>query len=317
MSFAGIDPRRSGITVEAALDAMLVDKKLQRRSPETIATYERNITAFIRFYGAGKPVAGITPEVIKAYAASIIERNVTDDTYAHYLRELKVFVRWCAAEKHLPEAPKVLLPTLHAKDRLNLVSEADYEALLRAMEGKTVWSLRDQAFLGLLYDSGARISEILNLDVDDVTLEAGEARVMGKGKKGRTIFYSEETANRLAKYRRRLEVVADPEAYFVSRSAIRLRDDAARAILDRAKKRSGVTCDVNPHNFRHTFATRFLRNGGNAIHLKRLLGHTTLKMTDWYVSLLTEDIKEAHAEFSRQPSGKRPRAPWMPRRGRW
>lgn len=292
------------ITVEKGLANFLRDKRLAKRSPATVDTYERNVTAFIDWFGRTRTVDEIDRDVIKDYSEFLTTKNISDQTYAHYLRELKVYVRYLEAEEYIERAPKVVLPTLRWKIKTHLVTEADYEKLIATISGKGVWDLRNMSLLSLLYDSGARIGEVLGLDTDDVNLEAGEALVTGKGDKQRVIFFSDRTAKYMVQYRRRLEQAYDAESFFVNRDGDRMTYNAATCMLDRSKRESGVTCDVNPHNFRHTFATRFLRNGGDVVKLKRILGHSTLMVTEQYVSLVTDDIKEAAEEYGRKPRKK-------------
>jgi site-specific recombinase XerD len=268
------------------------------RSVATVETYRRNLGAFVRWYGPERDVTELSRNVVNEYMDSVMERGVVNETVAHYMRDVKAFVRYLAQEDYIEEAPKVTIPTVRRKLKKQLVTTDDYERLIRAIPGRSVWDWRNRAVVALLYDSGCRVGELLGLKVSDVDVDLGTAIVNGKGDKQRVIFFGPKTAGYLAKYRSMVERVGDPESFFVLNSMQPMSYVATRSLLRRLKEESGVECATNAHNFRHSFATNFLRNGGDVMHLRRIMGHSTLQVTELYTNLVTADLKTAHDKYS-------------------
>lgn len=296
---------RTAVPALRTVRRFLGEKDDAGRSKATVETYERALAAFLEWFGKERDVNEIDDEALSDYLRTVKERGVSKHTQAHVMRHLKVWVRWLAKKKYIEAAPDVVIPKTDRILHTKLIGPDDFATLIRTLEGKSVWDYRNMALLSLLYDSGARIGEILSLDTADVNIDARTAMVDGKSGQ-RIVFFSHETADLLDRYRRKLERVANPEAYFVVANLRRMGYPAARSLLRRAKERSGVSCDVNPHNFRHSFATNFLRNGGDLGFLKELMGHSTFEVTKLYMSLDSADLMEAHRKFAPRHPGDRP-----------
>lgn len=286
------------MTLLSAVSFYLKSKRRAGLSPYTVESYRKTLAKFADHAGEDTPISQITQRTVDDFADSLIDAGLEKETQGHYLRELKVFLRWCGAERLMDDVPVVTMPRVRAKIKTKLISPDDFAKLVAAAEGKSVWNRRNVAILSLLYDSGCRIGELCNLRAEDVNIDAGQAFVTGKGDKQRVIFFGDRTAIALTRYRMRLELVNSPEWFFVTERLEQMTPNTVRLMLRRITKRTDVTCDTNPHNFRHSFATNFLRNGGDVMFLKRMLGHSTLAVTEIYTSLVTDDLAKAHSQFS-------------------
>ena len=148
----------------------------------------------------------------------------------------------------------------------------------------------------MLADTGLRAGELCNLMAEDVDRDSGRIRVKrGKGGKGRTVFASRATVKALEAYWTQCNHPGGGTAFTTTRGSP-LTVDHLYHLIRNIGKRAGV--DVHSHALRHFFALEFLRNSGDALSLKRLLGHSTLKMVERYVSLLDDDLEEAHHRAS-------------------
>lgn len=294
ITFTATDP-----TLRQSAYEFLRSRTRRNCRPSTVETYRRTLERFMLWFGHERPITEVDKRVIRQYTDSMVD-TMEPDSVDHHLRGIKVFLRWAASEDGdniLPAAPKIALPKLSTRLKRELVTPDDLARLLAAMNGQTVWDRRNVALTALLYDSGARIGEILGLEKRDLDLQAGAARVTGKGDKDRYIFFSAFTAELIDRYRRKLERVANPESLFVTNSLAPMTYVATVLVLRRAKERSGVRCAVNPHNFRHSFASNYLINGGDVMLLQRMLGHSSLAVTGRYAHFKTDDLRESHRDF--------------------
>ena len=195
-----------------------------------------------------------------------------------------VTVKPPAAAKRLPKA----LPL------------ADVEAILDAAGAPgTTLALRDRALLELLYGTGARISEAVGLDVDDLDLEAGEVLLRGKGSKERIVpvgsYAREAISAYLARARPELVAVKGGPAMFLNARGGRLSRQSAWTVLVRAAERAGVTADVSPHTMRHSFATHLLDGGADVRVVQELLGHASVTTTQVYTLVTVDNLREVFA----------------------
>ena len=233
---------------------------------------------------------------------------VKPSTVATYHRQLKTFFNWIVSEGYLSVSPmdRIKAPI----DRPDAIQPFTYEqidALLGAAK-RSRMSLRDEALILFLWDTGARASELCSMRFRDVDLHTRQATIVeGKGGKSRTIYLGNRVTKALFQYLKRDK--REPEdALFLSERGDALTRSGLQRILERLEKEAGLTgVRCSPHTFRHTFAVSFLRNGGNQFSLMTMLGHTDLKMTARYVQLAQADIEKQHRSFSpadRQKGGR-------------
>lgn len=202
-------------------------------------------------------------------------------------------------------------PPTPAKRLPKALPVADVEAILDAAGAAgTVLALRDRALLELLYGTGARISEAVGLDVDDLDLGApdgpgGSVLLRGKGSKERVVPVGRFARDALAAYlvRARPELVsaAGPAvtdragALFLNARGGRLSRQSAWTVIVRSAERAGITADVSPHTMRHSFATHLLEGGADVRVVQELLGHASVTTTQVYTLVTVDTLREVYA----------------------
>ena len=199
-------------------------------------------------------------------------------------------------------------PPAPAKRLPKALPLADVEAILEAAgSAGTTLALRDRALLELLYGTGARISEAVGLDVDDLDLEAGEVLLRGKGSKERIVPVGSFAREAISAYlvRARPELVSTGStgggrstsagALFLNARGGRLSRQSAWTVLVRAAERAGVTRDVSPHTLRHSFATHLLDGGADVRVVQELLGHASVTTTQVYTLVTVDNLREVFA----------------------
>lgn len=297
---------------EDALEAFFARCDGKNLSASTTLFYRNRLLAFTRWLAHQRldtvSLAGIQPTHLRDFLAD--ERRRCSPQHArHCYVTLRVFFAYLVDDEWIdvsplakvdpPKLPQKLLPALTVDQVTALLStcESDF------------YGVRDRAILLLLLDTGLRAAELLSLTMDQVQgvtipkasadkRAGGKLIVMGKGSKQREVFFGPTTAAALKEYLRRREGAGSP-VLFVNHYAEVLTYSGLAQLLRRRGKAARLPAHVtHPHALRHTFATLFLRSGGNVFALQRLLGHATLAMTERYLTLTGDDLATAHQHHS-------------------
>ena len=191
-----------------------------------------------------------------------------------------------------PPAPARRLPKAISVDQV--------EALLAAPDADSPLGLRDRALLELLYGTGARISEAIGLEVDDLDREAGLVRLDGKGGKQRVVPGGSYAGRAVEAYLVRARPLLSAAgrgtpALFLNARGGRLSRQSAWAVLQSAVTRAGLTVDVSPHTLRHSFATHLLDGGADVRVVQELLGHASVTTTQVYTLVTVDRLREVYA----------------------
>ncbi|MGH3073352.1 MAG: tyrosine recombinase, partial [Gaiellales bacterium] len=218
---------------------------------------------------------------------------------------VRAFYRFAFAEELIGRDVAALLtlprPTRRLPDTLDV---AQVDALLAAPDAATAQGLRDRALLELLYAAGLRISEALGLDRQDLSLEGGFVRVVGKGDKERIVPVGDPALDALTRYLAEVRPgwiggrdagLAHGGPLFVSSRGRRLGRMSAWRSIQAAARAAGVAEHVTPHTFRHSFATHLLEGGADLRVVQELLGHASITTTQLYTHLTGERIKQVYA----------------------
>lgn len=283
--------------------AFLIDRQGQSASHKTLQWHEtafKRFNAFLSESEHSSVPADWTAGTLREYTVWLQQQSLSPYSIRTYANSLWAFCRWLYQEELITVdiAAKAKKPKL-PKDQKAAFAEDDVLSMLHAAK-RTQNAHRDTAIMLLLLDTGIRASELCNLTVRDF-LQADNLILIrqGKGNKDRAVPISVQTSVALTRYlHRRTEPINDNgTALFMSAKSKHLTPSGLLQLVKRIASSAGVE-DVHPHRFRHTAALYFLRNGGDSLVLQRILGHTTLQMTNRYVHLLTDDIATQHAKAS-------------------
>ena len=229
-------------------------------------------------------------------------KRLRPSTVQNYHKHLRRFFAWLVEEEVLAVSPmEKVKPVISRPDQIQPFTREQVKSLILAAE-RSRDRRRNVAIVTLLFDTGLRASESCGLWMRDVDLDQQHLRVLGKGNKYRTIPFGKAARKALWQYLREEHREAD-DPLFTSSRGTSAGDPMTRGgllqLVERLGKAAGISVTrCSPHTFRHTFAVEFLRRGGNTFSLKIILGHTSLHMTNKYVSLAEADIQQQHRQFS-------------------
>ena len=294
--------RFGGSSLSQAYDAFRLRCQAQNLSKATCEWYDVNIRLWHRFLEArGVALArAVTPNLIRAYLEDMRSRKLASGTVCRAYGALRCFFGFLARERLIPANPFQLVEKPRMEKKLiRPLSTEQVKALLAGFDHNffpyhTVWTISV-----LILDTGLRVSEVIGLRTDQLDFEAGVLRVMGKGGKERQVPFGSTSKQALWNYTARRGEVPDQGLFFVNRYGGRLCRVWVQKVIRRIGQRAGIQgVRVSPHTLRHTFAISYIRNGGDAFSLQRILGHSTLDMVKAYVSLADQDVVAMYRKFS-------------------
>ena len=202
------------------------------------------------------------------------------------LKDLRAVVRWLHEEQLLDELPKVPIPKL-PQTLFTVLTEAELALIFQSkqLDTSTEIGKRNRALFSFLLDTGVRLAEVTSLTYGDMLLADGMAKVSGKGSRERYVFYSHATTEALRLW---LAVRGKDDG-----SLFWLKPSGVRQVLERIKKETGIVV-LHPHQIRHTALTMLIRNKVGIHSVKRMAGHSSLAVTERYLSLSNEDLRAEH-----------------------
>lgn len=301
------------IFVENALEMFIDDQELKGNSPETIKYYRRVIGYFIDFYG-DKYTCDIQLQDLKNYLLDLRSRNKMENhpfkpkndkkiksvSIQSYIRGLRVFLKWMQGEGYISENlhEQFKLPKA-TKKVIEILSDDEIQSLMSSMKQNTELGLRNSCIVALMLDCGLRRNEVLSLDYDKLHLNQGVLKAYGKGDKERIVPVGLYTKKLLHKYINGYRSMPEYETkrLFIDANKRPMSDSALKQLFLRLRKRSEIE-RLYPHLLRHTFATKYLMNGGDIFSLQQILGHTSIDMVRLYSHLASAYVVGRHKQFS-------------------
>ena len=282
------------------------------RSQNTIRNYSLYLERFIEFAGDIE-VVKITSEMIRRYRLWLNRYKNDNDskelsilTQSYHLIALRGFLTYLS-RRDIPSlsADKIILPKTVRKQ----VTFLQYDEVVNLIDNIPLDSeqgLRDRAIIELLFSSGLRVSELVNLNRDHINLKRREFMVRGKGQKDRPVFVSQHAAEHVENY---LQARQDSlPALFLSYSRRstkptmsgdyrRLSARSIQRMVSHYARLAGITKHVSPHTMRHSFATDLLMNGADLRSVQSLLGHSSISTTQVYTHVTDQHLKDIHERF--------------------
>ena len=298
---------------DAAVEQFLEYLELeQNRSQKTIQNYSHYLTRLSDFAGEVK-LADVDEELIRKWRLWLnrLGTNTSDElakvTQNYHLIALRSFLRFCAKRGWEALAPDKIELARTKRPQVTFLNQEELSRLAGQPDTSTQNGLRDRAIIELLFSSGLRISELVNLDRDHINLSRREFMVRGKGQKDRPVFISPEAADWIKSYLDKRQDNAKPlfirysgsKKTDLSGNFQRLTARSIQRMVSRYAKLAGITKHVSPHTLRHSFATDLLMNGADLRSVQAMLGHSNIATTQIYTHITDPHLKEVHSKFHR------------------
>ena len=302
--------------VQRFLDHLTVERGL---ADNTLGAYRRDLArygAFLRERGI-RDARRADEHTVAAFVAGLSASTHGDglpyraSSVVRTLSAVRSFHRFLLREGKADKDPSagVVRPRL-PRSLPRPIPVEEVLRLLAAPPESTPVGIRDRAVLETLYGAGLRVSELVGLDVDDVELEGGSVRVLGKGAKEREVPIGSYSVDAIGAYLRRsrpeMVSIRSRAALFLNQRGGRLTRQGVAGILAKAVKTSGIERRITPHTLRHSFATHLLEGGADVRVVQELLGHASVATTQVYTLVTREHLREVY--YTAHPRARRPPA---------
>jgi len=295
----GGSPRAADSIVDRFLDAIWMERGL---STNTLGAYRADLLALQRWLAQRDASLIFASRAdLLAFMANRAMEGAKPRSTARQLSSFRRFYRFLLREGVITEDPtlKIDMPKI-GRSLPKSLSESEVESLLQAPDISDPLGHRDRAMLEVLYATGLRVSELINLHQGEINLNQGVLRIRGKGDRERLIPLGEEAQRWLRDFisaaRGEILLERQSEYLFPTRRGDRMTRQAFWHIIKRYARKAGIKARLSPHTLRHAFATHLLNNGADLRVVQMLLGHSDLSTTQIYTHVARERMKELHAQ---------------------
>jgi integrase/recombinase XerC len=277
----------------ALLDAFAAQLRAERHaSPHTLRAYVADVRGFFTATAIATPRA-VTPPDVRHWLRTL-DGKLDRSSIGRKLAAVRSFFRFLVATKELRRDPTIGIATPKTRRKLPAhLSLDDVDRLLAAPDSAALRGLRERALLEVLYSAGLRVSEVTGLDWDRIDVEAGVARVLGKGRKERLAPLGRPALAALEAYRRACGGFRSGPVFRNPRGGRLTARSVARNLRGHVL-RAGIRTRTTPHTLRHTFATHMLGAGADLRAIQELLGHASLSTTQRYTHVDLRHLMEAY-----------------------
>lgn len=228
--------------------------------------------------------------------------KVSDVTINNYIRNIKVFFNYLEETRYIKKNPMKRIKQIKTvRKPLAFIDDTDYKRLINCLDTSKFSEYRDRVIIMTLFDTGMRIGECLETKIEDVDLRERTIYLpseITKGKKGRYVFFSQQLAQNLKRWLQFQDRYRETDYLFCTNNGKPLQVTNFETNVRKYTDRVGLK-NIHPHVFRNNFAKRFLMNGGDIYALSRILGHSSVTVTEKaYLDLNTNDLKKQYSNFS-------------------
>ncbi|HHY03797.1 MAG TPA: site-specific tyrosine recombinase XerD [Thermoanaerobacterales bacterium] len=284
--------------LQSFLEFLFVERGL---SNNTISSYKRDLKKFLSYlrYKKIDDINKTNRTIIVSYLLLMQKEGKASSSISRACAAIKSFYHFLIRERLINEDPTINLESPKIEKRLpRVLSVKEVSNLLNQPDTTNPLGLRDRTMLELLYATGMRVSELLSITPEDVNLDMGFVRCLGKGSKERIIPIGTTAISFLKEYiqkaRTKLLNKKNSKQLFLNHRGEKLSRQGFWKIIKRHAKNAGISKDITPHTIRHSFATHLLENGADLRSVQEMLGHADISTTQIYTHITRNKIKEVY-----------------------
>ena len=277
---------------------MLIDRSI---SINTYNQYIKVINKFFIYLDINNiNIINSTSDDIKSFLFGL--HNCSKNTVKLYLITIRNYYLFLYENKYINMNPCeiISLPKID-KYHPSFLTEKEISLLFESIDISKPLGMRDYTIINLLYATGLRVSELINLKLNQINFEEFKIRCFGKGSKERIVYFSENTCELLKKYinneRNSLKIDPKNDILFLSKTGNKLNREDIYSMITKRAKYANINKDVSPHTLRHTFATHLVNNNADLRSVQKLLGHSDISTTQMYTHNTYEDIKNNYLKL--------------------
>lgn len=319
-------------TLEFYLEDFMEYCTLKELSKKTLNSYESTLQLFLKYlkeeYMINR-IQDVTYEQIDSYLKFTKERGkysyvsddrtvminypdmrkdfgntISDATINNYIRNMKVFFNYCLERKYIKSTPMQNVKFLKAKRKMKEeVTDLEFKAIIKTINVTIYSEYRDYTIIQLIFDTGMRLTETLNLKLEDIDIERRTILIpaeISKAKKDRYVFFSNTMSTILRKWIQYKDRYCNNNTFlFPTKKGTIITASNFERNFRQYKERAGITKNITPHGLRNNFAKRFLLSGGDIFMLSKILGHSSVTVTEQaYLDVTMTDIRKSYQRFS-------------------
>jgi integrase/recombinase XerD len=289
--------------LESFLNYMLIERNF---SANTRTSYRNDLQRYLLYMQqSSKPLEEITPETIRQFISELNATGLEASSMARNISAIRSLHKFLVTERtlninpaetlHQPKQARYLPTVLSVDETMRLLDAP----LLQTPQNK--YFLRDKTMLELLYATGVRVSELINIQQQNLYLEAGFVRIFGKGSKERLVPVGSSAIEWITRYQQELRIGLctqnSGDYLFLNARGVHLSRMTLFSLVKQYAVLAGIEKRISPHTFRHSFATHLLEGGADLRAVQEMLGHSSITTTQIYTHIDRSFVKEVHKTF--------------------
>lgn len=292
------------------IDKFLFNLEYQKNySKNTIKNYYDDLKIFEVFLNMEKidNIKDVTYDEVRKYLKYLTDKKYTSKSIARIISSLKGLFKYLYKNEIIDSNPTILISSPKIEKKLPKYLEYnEVEKLLNTPNLNTDIGIRDYVILEMLYSTGIRVSELVNIKLKDIDLSSKEIKILGKGNKERIVLFGDVLKEKIKLYLSKCYNkfnIKNKDYLFLNLHGNKINDRNIRTIVDNNMKIAGINKKISPHTLRHTFATHMLNGGADIKTVSELLGHESISTTTIYTHLSNEQLKKVY--LSTHPRAKK------------
>ncbi len=280
-----------------------LEKSLSDNSTEAYLHDIDKLTDYLRDRGETRAPGDIVLQDLQQFVQWIANLGMTPTSQARIISGIRAFYKYCLLEDIVAEDPSLLLQAPKAKRALpDVLGFDEIEAIIGQIDVSTPEGARNKAIVETMYSCGLRVSEVVNLRIPQLYLDAGFIKVLGKGSKERLVPIGRDAVKYLNIYLKEIRVhtavkPGHEDVVFLNRRGQQMTRVMIFLIIKDLVKKAGIKKTVSPHTFRHSFATHLIEGGANLRAVQEMLGHESITTTEIYTHLDREFLRKTLEQF--------------------